>query len=506
MRALALPRLLLLGRALAENMNRGVEYRVSNAEAGYEHEAFGFDPESEFFEVLSPPITSRYAQVVWRALEPVALPDAIVERYANATIAITGYEVDVVRGDALASVPSYESYNHHYTNFLQSARAALADGPRTNLGHGARRLRFVRARDGDGADARDAGAAPLVQAFSEHNGNEYRQSYHGLPTGYAQPLFAPARMVFSPMQINLNDGSGARGAGPLPASSAAPAGANYSGLLECPCTDRVAIDAAAGTIDGRPYQPNCTADATRSQLAAQANPTCAAATYHGGMECCTDGSVLLDAAQAQPAFVDEVRFRWRFYFADFSPAAHAPVFHLEWDVANGCDSGGPAGAALACRHIEYDVPRAPAGTPPDAAVHVLTSTWRVRDMMVAGCDARLDYYCADAAVADARGGVKLVMAGGHCHAPACLDIELVNADTGERLCRVAPAAGAGDAVYDEAGYVWLPPCVWADDDARLPRPPVLGLDTRLTSIKRVNSTFEHYGVMAIWQMRAAYAT
>ena len=60
--------------------------------------------------------------------------------------------------------------------------------------------------------------------------------------------------------------------------------------------------------------------------------------------------------------------------------------------------------------------------------------------------------------------------------------------------------------YDEAGYVWLPPCVWADDDARLPRPPVLGLDTRLTSIKRVNSTFEHYGVMAIWQMRAAYET
>ena len=116
MRALALPRLLLLGRALAENMNRGVEYRVSNAEAGYEHEAFGFDPESEFFEVLSPPITSRYAQVVWRALEPVALPDAIVERYANATIAITGYEVDVVRGgganasaDELVSVPSYES-------------------------------------------------------------------------------------------------------------------------------------------------------------------------------------------------------------------------------------------------------------------------------------------------------------------------------------------------------------------------------------------------------------
>lgn len=44
----------------------------------------------------------------------------------------------------------------------------------------------------------------------------------------------------NPMQINTKnpDGSGKRG-GPLPRASMAPSGANYSGLLECPCTTRV---------------------------------------------------------------------------------------------------------------------------------------------------------------------------------------------------------------------------------------------------------------------------
>ena len=86
-------------------------------------------------------------------------------------------------------------------------------------------------------------------------------------------------MLFNPMQINTNDGTGVRGGGALPAASAAPKGAVYSGLLECPCTTRVVTDASAGTIDGRPYDPACTANATLSQLLAQSNPTCAAGTY-----------------------------------------------------------------------------------------------------------------------------------------------------------------------------------------------------------------------------------
>ena len=157
-------------------------------------------------------------------------------------------------------------------------------------------------------------AVPHVQAFNEHNGNEARQTYHGLPSGYVQPLLSPQTFVFNPMQINTNDGSGARG-GPLPRASAAPAGAKYNGVLECPCTTRVVKDLKRSTINGRPYNPHCTADRWRSDLLATHNPTCNVSTYVGGMECCQDGEVLLDADQQQPEHIDEVRFKWRFVMA-----------------------------------------------------------------------------------------------------------------------------------------------------------------------------------------------
>ena len=40
---------------------------------------------------------------------------------------------------------------------------------------------------------------------------------------------------------------------------------------------------------------------------------------------------------------------------------------------------------------------------------------------------------------------------------------------------------------------------------RLRPPPRVRLDGNYTSIKRVNSTHGHWGVMALWQMRGAYA-
>ena len=103
------------------------------------------------------------------------------------------------------------------------------------------------------------------------------------------------------MQINTlsPDGPGHRG-GPLPAASAAPPGAAYSGILECPCTTRVVKNVSAGTINGRPFRPNCTRDAHTSDLYAKGNPTCDVSTYVGGMECCKDGDVLLDADARQP--------------------------------------------------------------------------------------------------------------------------------------------------------------------------------------------------------------
>ena len=43
-------------------------------------------------------------------------------------------------------------------------------------------------------------------------------------------------------------------------------------------------------------------------------------------------------------------------------------------------------------------------------------------------------------------GVHLIYAGGHCHAPSCVSMELFNADTGKLLCRHDPVYGQSHEV------------------------------------------------------------
>ena len=43
-------------------------------------------------------------------------------------------------------------------------------------------------------------------------------------------------------------------------------------------------------------------------------------------------------------------------------------------------------------------------------------------------------------------GINLIYAGGHCHAPSCISMELYNADTGKLLCRQSPVSGQSDEV------------------------------------------------------------
>merc|ERR1719447_453715 len=98
-------------------------------------------------------------------------------------------------------------------------------------------------------------------------------------------------------------------------------------------------------------------------------------------------------------------------------------------------------------------------------------------------------------------GVKLIYAGGHCHAPSCISIELYNADTGRLLCRQTPVIGQSHKTFDEEGYIAIPPCLWSPDEDGLIVPELLKFDTKLMSIKKNNATYTHYGEMASWQMR-----
>ena len=73
----------------APNMN--LPYAIANPHANgkWTGEYAKIDPELEFFDVYSPPITTVYGQVFWTMLPPAALPAEIVKRYNDKTMAIT---------------------------------------------------------------------------------------------------------------------------------------------------------------------------------------------------------------------------------------------------------------------------------------------------------------------------------------------------------------------------------------------------------------------------------
>jgi hypothetical protein len=103
--------------------------------------------------------------------------------------------------------------------------------------------------------------------------------------------------------------------------------------------------------------------------------------------------------------------------------------------------------------------------------------------------------------------MRLIYAGGHCHAPACIGLWLYRNDPGhdmELLCHQRPLYGEGNIdanKYDEAGYVTLPPCLWGNDEGLNPS-VLLPPNTELVSIKKNRNTLTgHYGEMASWQMR-----
>jgi len=490
-----------------------VAYHITNPAPGQEGVTRPFSS-AEFFEVDSPHLKMKYAEVAWTLLPPVALPPHIVARYAASSIAITGFEVDVLRplpGNKTESVPAYQSYNHHYGVTLYSAATKLkrgADGEPAgmDMGHGKLfEYELLRDKPAPPADAR------LAQHFIHGNGQEHRQMFHGAPPGYAQPLYAPGTFALAPMQISTNDGTGRRsGAGgvlpriKLPAGATpADPGAKYSPLLECPCTDRVAINGSAGTVNGHRMNGDCTRDEPLSDLLARKNPTCAAATYTGGLACCVNNMTLLDADQSPPLpdFEDDVFFRFRFYFEDYAPSRHQLLEHVEW-ASNGCDSGCGGDCPNRCNHIEFDVVEG-AGSALGADVQVFQSTYKAGDMLAATCS-MTSGQCMDGSKVDDAKGFKLMMAASHCHAPNCIRQELLNLDSGEVLCNGTTVLGGSDLTYDEEGYLFTPPCLWGDGegDGLLP-PPVLMKNTTLQMVTVFNSTFWHPGQMGIWQMKAA---
>lgn len=193
----------------------------------------------EYFDVYSHPITSKYADVYWIMMPEVILPSNIINRFSNKIMAVVGYETDMVFLDG-SRVPITWSYNHHYLAYLRSDKTNLVKINNVNLNdngqynHGYHRLWKV-----------NSSYEMSSLFFSEANGGEFRQSFHGYPTNYAQLIKSPKYFDLQPMQIDTRNrdpkyiNQSKFVAGILPKSSSAPKNACYSGLLECPCTTRI---------------------------------------------------------------------------------------------------------------------------------------------------------------------------------------------------------------------------------------------------------------------------
>ena len=234
-----------------EVTNMNGDYLLSNSHPnGKWDSSYSKFSEVEYMDVYSPVISSKYSEVFWTMMDPVPLDQAVVDRFKGKVMAVVGYETDQVMRteDGDVSVPITHAYNHHYCAYMSGSLSEmkqvtgdLGDGGHGMWNHGAHGGWQTVKREDLGDMSADSGI-PTSQFYSEGNGGEFRKSYHGYPQGYAQLIESPTTFHIQPMQIDTKNrhynGSDFR-ADLLPKASAAPPNASYSGLLECPCTDRI---------------------------------------------------------------------------------------------------------------------------------------------------------------------------------------------------------------------------------------------------------------------------
>jgi len=254
----------------------------------------------------------------------------------------------------------------------------------------------------------------------------------------------------------------------------------------CICSSGV-----SGSINGIPFSKDCR-PVPYGDLLQQRNPSCRVDTYQGGLHCCHHQVVLLDKDQAQPEPLMTYHLKFRFYYQPYTTpdtgtaaaASHRNLLRM-WHQTE--ENSG-----------EYDVVGCDEGTPAESCVFQITSRFTVREM-VEECDVRSRPTCWGNTTG--YDGIHLIYAAGHCHAPSCLSMELYHADTGRLLCAHYPLYGRSDNIFDELGFIAIPPCLFGSEEEGLRPPTFLPFDANLLSIKRNNNTYTHYGEMAMWQMR-----
>lgn len=255
-----------------------------------------------------------------------------------------------------------------------------------------------------------------------------------------------------------------------------------------------------GGINCHSFVKSCL-PAPNADLLAQKNPTCNSAQYVGGLSCCGHKRIMLDVDQDPGDVLLRYHMKFRFWFQEYIPndpktskPSHYDLPRVyqqteanagEYDIPPAFATPGHPVAGYPTWPLNTPTPGTKCtGTCPDGpdceCIHEIHYQWTV-------------------------GPLRLIYAGGHCHAPACISIELFwqkSDGSRELLCAQMPKYGNGtDARYDEAGYLALPPCLWGKDKGLLDS-VFLPAGSTLYSIKKNRNTKTgHYGEMASWQMR-----
>eukprot|EP00931_Biecheleriopsis_adriatica_P028977 TRINITY_DN17265_c1_g3_i1.p1 TRINITY_DN17265_c1_g3~~TRINITY_DN17265_c1_g3_i1.p1 ORF type:complete len:822 (-),score=103.16 TRINITY_DN17265_c1_g3_i1:114-2579(-) len=218
----------------------------------------------EYFDVYGE-VQTRYSQVYWTRNAPINLPPQLVDRFHGKVMAITGYEIDQVThsgsqkgststaanlggfscypscGESDKSVPSYHAYNHHYFAWLVGKDAEMFDREDAIHIPNPSRTGFRTLNDSHGF--------PTNIVFKENPGGEYRKSYHGYPSGYAQLIHSPTQWIVEPMQIDthnrqydINDQEGYKPwfLPKIQQNDMTDTTSGLSPLIECPCSNRIA--------------------------------------------------------------------------------------------------------------------------------------------------------------------------------------------------------------------------------------------------------------------------
>ena len=85
---------LAMTQATVENMNG--EYTISNPNPtkGGHYNTQHSTRTKTYFDVYTPPIRTRYGEVFWTMMDPVPLPQEILDKFQDSSMAIVGYEAD----------------------------------------------------------------------------------------------------------------------------------------------------------------------------------------------------------------------------------------------------------------------------------------------------------------------------------------------------------------------------------------------------------------------------